>query len=504
MAKDLWLPKGYELPDGSIIRSPLYSGDEWQIFDTNGPSNILLTRPELARKWNECGFLDEFLFGDILFGTESFRCLSSHRKYILSSVEGGRLPASKVDALAFTLALKGSRELSEDASFHDAIYVEQYSILLPTWTPTPHVEDEVILGTWITGGVVISTKSFRRLTQLTGWMSAADLAEIIEAAGFTVPANVGPLAKRKLTAQPKVGTKTTISEEAIDPEQLQMGEEPADTSVFRLPGRPQLEAFFNEHVIDIIFNAEKYQNWGINFPSAIVLYGPPGCGKTFAVEKLVEFIDWPSYSINSNSVGSPYIHHTSKKISEIFNIAIDTAPSVIIIDEMEAFLSNRQSDNPSGLHHVEEVAEFLRRIPEAVQNKVLVIAMTNLIEMIDPAILRRGRFDHIIEVRMPSREEVASLIDSLLSKLPKADDIDLDRILNVLTGKALSDSAFVIREAAGLLLKLESHSSIRKLLKQLWTTFLKTNRNKVDVSNLYRITIKRRGAWICCKILFIF
>ena len=192
---------------------------------------------------------------------------------------------------------------------------------------------------------------------------------------------------------------------------------------------------------------------GIDFPSAIVLHGPPGCGKTFAVERLVEFIDWPSYSIDSNSVGSPYIHETSKKISEVFDKAIDGAPSVIVIDEMESFLSDRRSGSSSGLHHVEEVAEFLRRIPEAIKNKVLIVAMTNLIEMIDPAILRRGRFDHIIEVGMPSREEVASLVDSLLSKLPKADNLNVNKILDALTGKALSDSAFVIREAARLAAK---------------------------------------------------
>ena len=120
---------------------------------------------------------------------------------------------------------------------------------------------------------------------------------------------------------------------------------------------------------------------------------------------------------------------------------------------MESFLSDRRSGSSSGLHHVEEVAEFLRRIPEAIKNKVLIVAMTNLIEMIDPAILRRGRFDHIIEVGMPSREEVASLVDSLLSKLPKADNLNVNKILDALTGKALSDSAFVIREAARLAAK---------------------------------------------------
>jgi len=453
MAKDLWLPKGYKLPDGSKLRSLLYSGDEWQIFDTNGSSNILLTRPELARRWTEGGFLDEDLLGEISFGTKTIRSLSSHKKYTLAPVENGKSPESKVDALAFAFALKESRKLLEDVSFHDAVYVEQYSRLLPVWTLTPHVDDEVVLGTWITGGVVISTESFRRLTNLTGWMPAGDLAEIVKAAGFTVPADAGLLVKRKPASHSKTDSKAAITKEAVEPEQPQSPEKPAEAKVFRLPGRPVLEEFFNEHVIDIIFNAEKYQAMGIDFPSAIVLHGPPGCGKTFAVERLVEFIDWPSYSIDSNSVGSPYIHETSRKISEVFGKAIDGAPSVIVIDEMESFLSDRRSGSSSGLHHVEEVAEFLRRIPEAINNKVLIIAMTNMIEMIDPAILRRGRFDHIIEVGMPSREEVASLVDSLLSKLPRAEHLNMDKIFDALTGRALSDSAFVMREAARLAAK---------------------------------------------------
>ena len=453
MAKDLWLPKGFELPDSSKIRSLLYSGDEWQIFDTNGFSNILLARPELARKWEQFDYLDAILFGDVAYGNESFRSLSSHKKYSLAPVENGKSPGSKVDALAFALALKESRKLSEDVSFHDAVYVEQYSRLLPAWTLTPRVDDELVLGTWMTGGVVVSTDSFRRMTNLTGWMPASDLAEIIKAAGFSLPADAGLLAKRKPTPQANTDAKAIMARETLESGQLQAAKEPADAKVFKLPGRPQLEEFFNEYVIDIIFNAEKYQALGIDFPSAIVLHGPPGCGKTFAVERLVEFIDWPSYSIDSNSVGSPYIHETSKKISEVFDKAIEGAPSVIVIDEMDSFLSDRRSGSSSGLHHVEEVAEFLRRIPEAVNNKVLIIAMTNLIEMIDPAILRRGRFDHIIEVGMPSREEVASLVEALLSKVPQADDLKLDKMLDALAGKALSDSAFVVREAARLAAK---------------------------------------------------
>lgn len=180
-------------------------------------------------------------------------------------------------------------------------------------------------------------------------------------------------------------------------------------------------------------------------------------------------------------MGSPYIHETSKKISQVFDQAIDNAPSVLIIDEMESFLSERGAAGSANLHHVEEVAEFLRRIPEAIKSKVLIIAMTNMIEMIDPAILRRGRFDHIIEVGMPSRIEVASLLDALMDKLPKADNINLESLLDGLTGKPLSDAAFVVRESARLSAKagktMIDQESINAALKILPGKKEKKSRN---------------------------
>ena len=74
-----------------------------------------------------------------------------------------------------------------------------------------------------------------------------------------------------------------------------------------------LEAFFREHVIDIVENTERYKALGIEFPAPVVLHGPSGFGKTFAVERLTEYLDWPIFFINSNSVGSPYIHETARK-----------------------------------------------------------------------------------------------------------------------------------------------------------------------------------------------
>ena len=172
--------------------------------------------------------------------------------------------------------------------------------------------------------------------------------------------------------------------------------------------------------------------------------------KTYAVEQLLSYLDWPSYHLDSGAVGSPYIHETSKKISELFEQAIENAPSVLVIDEMESFLSSRSNSNTSGGHHIEEVAEFLRKIPDAIKNHVLVIGMTNMIDSIDPAILRRGRFDHILEVGMPSAEEIYQVIEHSLHNLPHEDDINLKQLSEKLQGHPMSDVSFCLKEAARL------------------------------------------------------
>ena len=345
--------------------------------------------------------------------------------------------------------MRETRKIDPEVPLHDAIYVERYSRLLPTWTVSEGSADEEILGRWLTGGVAISATSFRRLSSLLGWLGKQDVADLVEAAGFSAPRDSGiAIARGNPDGQPPQSERTKVTNS-----QLASEEEPnvaIPRRQFHLSGRPVLEAFFNEHVIDIIENAERYKVLGIDFPTAIVLHGPPGCGKTFAVERLVEYLDWPIFHIDSNSVGSPFIHETSRKVGEVFSKAMAVAPSMIVIDEMESYLSDRQIHESTGLHHVEEVAEFLRRIPEANKCHVLVIGMTNRLEMIDSAILRRGRFDHIVEVGMPSAQEVSDLVKSLLAKVPVVGEIDAHEFVKSLTGRALSDSAFVIREAARL------------------------------------------------------
>ncbi|MDE2916648.1 MAG: ATP-binding protein [Paracoccaceae bacterium] len=449
MPVERWFPVKHELPDGSRLGRLVHGGPDWQIFRVDRDNAVLIARSSLAGRWLEAQLVPDTVLQTFSFGNENFKALPSGPGQKLEPVaESGSLE-SKGDGLSFALSLSETRKIDATVPLHDAIYAERYSRLLPTWTVSEGTADEEVLGRWLTGGVSIPATSFRRLASLLGWLEKEDVRDLVEAAGFAIPQETGGALTKQKPQREQWKTKSKEAEVKRSLPEDKPGEK-TERRQFHLSGRPLLEAFFNEHVIDIIENADRYKALGIDFPTAIVLYGPPGCGKTFAVERLVEYLDWPIFYIDSNSVGSPYIHETSRKVGEVFDRAIDAAPSMIVIDEMESYLSDRQIHKSTGLHHVEEVGEFLRRIPEANKSQVLVIGMTNRLEMIDSAILRRGRFDHIIEVGMPSATEVSDLIDSLLRKVPVEGEFDTREAVCALTGRALSDTAFVVRKAAQL------------------------------------------------------
>ena len=421
MPVDAWLPVGYSLPDGARTRLALQVGVDWQIVETSDNGRALIVTPALAKRWAETRLVDENLWQPLQFGTDSMYAYTSPKNSMLVRVADSRSPQNLSEALAFAASLRETRSIAQDAPLQDCIYVEALSRLLPTYALSPPVADDLLLGTWLTGGVPLSVHSDRRTRQLLSWLGGVQIAEIIKQSGLT----------------------GRVFEGGSSPDTARL------VKVFTLAGRPALEQFFKEHVIDLIENAERYRTLGIEFPSATILHGPPGCGKTFAVEQLIDYLGWPSFSIDASSIGSPYIHETSRKVAEVFDKAIKEAPSVLVIDEMEAFLADREMGSGSSHHRVEEVGEFLRRIPEAIKNRVLIIAMTNRLEMIDPAIQRRGRFDHVINVGMPSKAEVEGLLTALLSKLP-VDELDIPALATGLAGRPLSDVAFVVREAARL------------------------------------------------------
>jgi len=415
---DSWLPVGFAVTPVRHLAGVLWSGTDWQIFATQEGGRALIARKSLADRWADAGIVERSSLVSVWFGDQELVGVTSSASQVLAPVDKCLAPRELRPALAFAAALRTTREHDAQAALHDAIYVERLSCLLPTSWAGGTVSDAVVLGSWLTGGLAVSVLPVTGLQH--AWLLPGQLDEVVKTAGLTDGAVSG--------AGPRGGVAS---------------------GRFSLPGRPALEAFFNDHVVDVVQNRERYRALGIGNPAAIVLEGPPGSGKTFAVEQLVTFLGWPSFAIDASSIGSPYIHETSRKVGKLFRDAIAAAPSVVIVDEMEAFLAAREI-GASGHHRVEEVAEFLRRIPEAIAAGVLVIAMTNRLDMIDAAFLRRGRFDHIVKVDYAGEGEVRALLVAMLAGLPAADDIDIDLLARRLALRPISDAAFVVREGARL------------------------------------------------------
>jgi hypothetical protein len=223
--------------------------------------------------------------------------------------------------------------------------------------------------------------------------------------------------------------------------------EPVAPEAFALPGRPALEAFFREYVIEPNADPERYQALRVQLPNGILLYGPPGSGKTHAVDTLVAALRRPTFRLDLGEVGSPFIHQTTVAMRQAFEQAKRSAPSLLVLEEIDAVASARGPMSQD--HKVEELTEILRMIEAAARNGVLVLATTNRKEALDPAVLRTGRFDHSVLVDYPTKEEVELALQGMLKDRPH-DPLDLSGASRALAGHPMSDTAWVVNEAARL------------------------------------------------------
>lgn len=435
------LPRGYSVSKGKKITKLITEGISWQIYLTSTDSYVLAVTAELYDRWVHEFSLPVGLFS--IDGDGTCYLIAAANNYLISSLEKGPFPENNGQVEAFSIAFHTSTSIYGEVDLHDAVYIEEYSLLLPTSFDSDSFDNKVAYGRWLTGGIAISIDSIKRVSEIMSWLPMASLKRSVELAGFEVARVIEAEQDEKHDA---ATLEPSDNETAPSQSSIEKGR-------FVLIGRPDLERFFNDNIIDIVIHQEQYKRMGIMFPGATVLYGPPGSGKTYAVERLSEHLGWPRFDIDSSTIASPYIHDTSKKISEVFQAAIKAAPSVLVIDEMEAFLTDRGLSGSSSTHRIEEVAEFLRRIPEAVSKGVLVFAMTNMIDSIDPAILRRGRFDHIIEVKMACADEIEALLVSKFVELPVEHTVDARTIAEQLEGRPMSDVAFILREAGRLAVK---------------------------------------------------
>jgi ATP-dependent 26S proteasome regulatory subunit len=216
----------------------------------------------------------------------------------------------------------------------------------------------------------------------------------------------------------------------------------------KVAGMHSLKELLRHDVIEPVRNPEPYRRYGLSIPNGILLYGPPGCGKTYIARQLAEELGHHFVEIIPSELASPYIHGSVIRIRELFEDAAEQAPSVLFIDEFEALVPSRADLGGFQQHKAEEVNEFLTHLSSSSDKNIFIIAATNRPEMIDPAVRRTGRLDKLIYVGPPDAEARCEMLKMNLEGRPVVPGFSLKALAEALLGYSASDIRFVVDEAA--------------------------------------------------------
>jgi len=192
---------------------------------------------------------------------------------------------------------------------------------------------------------------------------------------------------------------------------------------------------------------ELFRRLGIEPPKGILLYGPPGCGKTLLAKAVANETDAYFIAINGPEIMSKFYGESEQRLREIFEEAKQHAPSIIFIDEIDAIAPKREE--VTGEVEKRVVAQLLA-LMDGLESRgdVIVIAATNRPNALDPALRRPGRFDREIEIGIPDKKGRKEILQVHTRNMPLSDSVDLDRLAEITHGFTGADLAALCREAA--------------------------------------------------------
>ncbi len=201
-----------------------------------------------------------------------------------------------------------------------------------------------------------------------------------------------------------------------------------------------------------IKHPDAFRRIGIKPPKGILLVGPPGCGKTLLAKAVAKESDANFISIKGPEILSKWVGESERAIREVFRRARQASPAIIFFDEIDAIASTRGRDISGVTEKV--VAQMLTEMDglESLSD-VVVIAATNRPDIIDPALLRPGRFDRIIVVPPPEKKARLEIFKIHTKNMPLAKDVDLEKLADMTEGYSGADIEAVCREAGLLALR---------------------------------------------------
>jgi transitional endoplasmic reticulum ATPase len=178
----------------------------------------------------------------------------------------------------------------------------------------------------------------------------------------------------------------------------------------------------------------------------MLLYGPPGCGKTFFAEKFAEETGFNFALIKASDIASSYVHGTQDKIGRLFKQAEKHRPIVLCFDEFDALVPDRSSQGAS--HTSSEVNEFLSQMNNCSKRGIFIVATSNRPDKIDPAVLRTGRIDRMVYVPLPDMEARLEMFKMYVNNRPALEDINYEELARCTEGYIASDIAYIVNDAA--------------------------------------------------------
>ena len=221
-------------------------------------------------------------------------------------------------------------------------------------------------------------------------------------------------------------------------------------------GMAELKQILTEDFIRALREPELYRRFGLSIPNGMLLFGPPGCGKTFIAERFGEELGFAFRKISPSTVANTYIHGTQEKIAQLFDAARNEAPCVLFLDEVDALVPSRSGE----LHHAyaAEVNEWLVQMSNCGEAGVFLLAATNQPRRIDQAALRAGRIDKVVYVGPPDHEARKAMFEIHLSHRPLEAPIDFDELARLTEARIASDIRLLVDEAARDALTSGHHS----------------------------------------------
>ena len=205
-----------------------------------------------------------------------------------------------------------------------------------------------------------------------------------------------------------------------------------------------------EEIVDFLKNPQKYTGVGARIPKGVILVGPPGTGKTLLAKAVAGEAGVPFFSISGSDFVEMFVGVGASRVRDLFEEAKKNAPCIVFIDEIDAVA--RQRGTGMGVGHDEREQTLNQLLVEmdgfGVNEGIIVMAATNRVDILDPAILRPGRFDRKVAVGRPDVKGREEILGVHTKEKPLGEDVDLHRIAQTTAGFTGADLENLMNEAA--------------------------------------------------------